>query len=93
MNKRTTTIILKSIPIISAILAILIVSGPFSGNAIDGLIGITFTLAGFGFVAFFIGRKMAKEDKLIRILGIGDLLSTFVIFFFCMMVFTSFLLA
>ena len=31
----------------------------------------------FGFVFFFIGRKLNKESKIVRILGIFDWLATF----------------
>ena len=33
-------------------------------------------IAFFGFVFFIIGRKLAKEEKVVRILGICDILAT-----------------
>ena len=37
---------------------------------------VVFVLAFLGFVAFFIGRKLAKEDKLVRVLGVFDWIAT-----------------
>jgi hypothetical protein len=40
------------------------------------VISITMMLAFFGFLFFILGHKFAKEDKLVRILGVLDLLAT-----------------
>ena len=93
MNKRMLTVIIKAIPVVSAILAILLVWMPFHNGMTDSFIGITFLLAGLGFVAFFIDRKSAKEDSLIRILGILDLISTFVIIAIYILVFFAIAMA
>ena len=37
---------------------------------------VVFVLAFLGFVAFFIGRKLAKGDKLVRVLGVFDWIAT-----------------
>ena len=36
----------------------------------------TMLLAFFGFVFFFVGRSMGKEDKTVKILGILDIFAT-----------------
>ena len=38
--------------------------------------GVTVVLGFLGFAFFFIGRRIAKEDRLVKILGILDILST-----------------
>jgi hypothetical protein len=40
---------------------------------------IVFIFAFFGFVAFFIGRKQASEDKTVKILGVLDWIATAII--------------
>ena len=76
MNKRTNIIIAELVPVVSAILAITLIMLPFDSSAIRGLIDIL-TLLGFsGFVFFFISRRLGKEDRTVKILGILDLLAT-----------------
>jgi len=41
--------------------------------------GVTVILALLGFAFFFAGRRLAKEDRLIKVLGILDILSTVLI--------------
>ena len=71
--------IVKLIPVISVIVSYLLILGPFHSDFARGLSGVTVILAFLGFVFFFIGRSLAKEDKLIKILGILDILSTLAI--------------
>jgi hypothetical protein len=74
--KKTIAIILEIIPVLSAVLSYtLVVFGPDSA-LIRTVIAVTFLLAFLGFVFFFVGRWLAKEDKAVRILGIFDWLST-----------------
>ena len=79
MNKKTIAIILEPIPVVSAVLTITLIVLPLSSAFIRKLITVTFVLALLGFVFFFIGRKLAGEDKAVRVLGILDLLSGVVI--------------
>ena len=73
LNKRTILTIVKLIPVVSAVLAyILILSSAQAGVLTTAAVLLAF----FGFVFFFIGRKEAKEDKTLKILGWLDLLST-----------------
>ena len=78
MNRKMIVTI-KLIPVISVILSYMLILGPFHSDFARGLSGVTVILAFLGFVFFFIGRSMAKEDKLIKILGILDILSTLAI--------------
>ena len=76
MDKKNIVITAKLIPVISVILSYMLILGPFHSDFARGLSGVTVILAFLGFVFFFIGRRLAKEDKLIKILGILDILST-----------------
>ena len=78
MNRKMIVTI-KLIPVISVILSYMLILGPFHSDFARGLSGVTVILAFLGFVFFFIGRSLAKEDKLIKILGILDILSTLAI--------------
>ena len=73
MEKKTILTIVKLIPVVSAVLAYILI---FSSAQAGMLTTIVVLLAFFGFVFFFIGRKAAKEDRTLKILGWLDLLST-----------------
>lgn len=73
MYRKTVLTILKLIPPASAVLAYILI---FSSTQAGALTSAAVLLAFFGFIFFFIGRKSAKEDKTLRILGWMDLLST-----------------
>ena len=79
MDRKTIVSIVKLIPVISVIVSYLLILGPFHSDFARGLSGVTVVLAFLGFAFFFIGRRLAKEDKLIKILGILDILSTLAI--------------
>lgn len=73
MDRRTILTIAKLIPVVSAVLAYILIFSSAQAGAITTAVTL---LAFFGFAFFFIGRKQAKEDKTLRILGWLDLLST-----------------
>ena len=75
MNKRTILILIKLIPVVSAALSFILI---FSNAQ---------AVAFLGFAFFFAGRKAAKEDKTLKILGILDILSTVSIIVFYAVVF------
>ncbi|MBQ4396455.1 MAG: hypothetical protein II828_02920 [Clostridia bacterium] len=74
--KKTIAILLEILPIVSAPLAYLLVISDYNSPLIRAVIGITFLIAFLGFVFFLIGRKLAKGDKVVRILGIIDCIAT-----------------
>ncbi len=74
--RKTIAILLEILPVISAPIAYLLVISDYNSPLIRAVIGITFLMAFLGFVFFLIGRKLAKEDKAVRILGIFDCLAT-----------------
>ena len=77
MNKKTIAIVLELIPVLSAIAAFVMIFSSYTPAQGSPEIGITMLLAFLGFVFFFVGRKLAKEDKAVRILSVLDLLATF----------------
>ena len=89
MNKKAIVIAAKSIPVVSAAVSCILIMSAFDSAPVRAVIGITFALAFLGFVFFFIGRKLAKESKAVRVLGILDLLSTaYVIGFYILAIFS-----
>ncbi len=73
MDRKTLLTIVRIIPPVSAVLAFILLFSPAQAG---GLTAAAVLLAFFGFVFFFVGRKSAKEDKTLRILGWLDLAST-----------------
>ncbi|WP_405373795.1 hypothetical protein [Pseudobutyrivibrio sp.] len=89
MNKKALAVALELIPIISAPLAIIFIYSSVDSQVIRSLIGV-FTLLGFfGFVFSFIGRRIAKEEKIVRILSILDILATVAIIIMYVLVFIA----
>ena len=88
MNKKTIAIIVESIPILSAVLSIIFLILP--GSSVNSRIMPIATLFAFlGFIFFFVGRKLKKEDKIVKILGIVDILATvYVIILYTIAVFS-----
>ena len=76
MNKKLIAIIAELIPVLSAIASVVLVASPFDTPVIRKIIAITFLLAFLGVAFFFLGRRLAKEDKAVRILGVMDCLAT-----------------
>ena len=76
MNKNTSLAIVKLIPVISVIVSYILILGPYSDAWVSKVTGVTVILSFLGFVFFFIGRKFAREDRMLKILGILDILST-----------------
>ena len=88
MNKKTVAIILETIPVISAALAIGLIVSSVESVILSRVIAIAMLLGFSGFLFFIIGRLMSK-DKAVLILGILDILATvgvvgfYVIAIFC----------
>ena len=85
MSKKTVAVIAEIIPLVSAVVSYTLTVSSFDSGLVRLVIAITFLLAFLGFVFFFVGRMLAKEDKTVRILGIFDWLATiFVIAFYAL---------
>ena len=76
MNRKTAAVLMEIIPILSAAVSFPLILSAYDSAMIRRVISITMLLAFLGFLFFMIGRKLAKEDRLVRVLGVLDLLST-----------------
>ena len=74
--KKIIAIILEIIPIVSAVISYPLLVSSLDSPVVRLIIAVTFLCAFFGFVFFFIGRMLAKNDKAVRILGVFDWLAT-----------------
>ena len=79
MTKRTKAIIIEFIPIISVISALLLLKRDTDSPFLRIITAVAFIFAFVGFLAFFIGRKLAGEDKTVKILGVLDWIATAII--------------
>ncbi len=76
MEKKTLAVILEMIPVISAPLSCILIFSDHVPKIGRKLIPYFLLLAFLGFVFFLIGRKLYKEDEMVRILGILDCIAT-----------------
>ena len=76
MNRKTVAIIIEIIPVLSAAASFMLIFSDHHSELVKQVILITMVLAFGGFLFFLAGRKIAREDKLVRILGVLDLLAT-----------------
>ena len=90
MNRKTAAILVEIIPILSAAVSFPLILSAYDSALIQRVISITMLLAFLGFLFFIIGRKLAKEDKLVRILGVLDLLATVCVVVFYILAIFSF---
>ncbi len=90
MNKKAIAIITEIIPIVSAPVFFLLVTSSYDATWIRRVISVTMLLAFLGFLFFFIGRKLAKGDRTVRILGILDWLATLAVIGFYVLAIFSF---
>lgn len=90
MSKRSIAVILESLPIASAILYYILFSLHADTGLIRVLLYITMIIAFLGFAFFFFGRKLAGEDKTVKVLGILDWAATLSIIGFYILAIISF---
>lgn len=90
MKKRTIVILLKCLPILASVISFICLKLPDDYTIVRVMIKITVIISFFGFIFFFIGKKMSKNDKLIKMLSIFDLLSTLYIIILYIIVIFSF---
>ena len=76
MKKRTTAIIIEIVPILSAISALVLLKRDTDSPFLRTATAVVFVLAFLGFAAFFVGHRLAKGDKLVRVLGVFDWMAT-----------------
>ena len=89
MSKKIIAIVLELIPVISAVESFYLFNTSKDSALIRRTLLISFLLALLGIVFFFVGRKMAGDDKAVRILGLVDLVaSIYVIAFYVLVIFS-----
>lgn len=82
MNKKKIAIITELVPLVSAAVSYgLIISGHDS-QMIRRVIAVTMLLAFLGFTFFFAGRKIDKESKTVKVLGVLDCLTPVLVVLF-----------
>ncbi len=77
VNKKKIAILLELVPIISAILSFVFIIIDYNSEITNMIITEATFTSFLGFVFFFIGRRLNKESKIVRILGIFDWFATF----------------
>ncbi len=88
MKKKILAIVLEAIPIVSAPLAFSLIRSSLDSSLVRGVICVAMALAFLGVAFFFIGRALAKKDKVVLILGILDIAATVsVIGFYILVIF------
>lgn len=90
MNKKTAAIILEILPILSAVVTFPLVLSSFDSALIRRVISITMLCAFLGFLFCIIGRKLAGKERVVRILGILDVLATICVVGFYILAILSF---
>ena len=89
MMKKTIAIILEVIPLFSAVISFMLIKLNNNSELLKYAIMITMSLAFFGFIFFFVGKKLNKTDKIVQILGILDWLATiYVIVLYTIVIFS-----
>ena len=76
MNRRNAALLLELIPVLSAVLFFVLIGASPDTDLARKLITAFMLPALLGFVFFLAGRKLAREDRAVRLLGILDLLAT-----------------
>ena len=89
MNKKIIAIITELIPIVSAVTSYTLIASNIDSVLVRKVISVTMILAFLGFAFFFIGRRLSKEDKAVRVLGVLDLLMPVLVIGFYVIAFMS----
>ena len=89
MIKKALAVTLELIPILAAAVYFVLFSLPVDSEVIRRILLVAVLLALPGFLIFFVGRKLAKGDRTVLILGILDWLATISIVGFYVIAFMS----
>ena len=89
MSRRTTAILIEAVPIVSLVICCVLMQLHKDSMSVRRIIAFTMLLALFGFVFFFPGRKLDREDRAVRILGILDWMTTIAVVIFYALVFIA----
>ena len=89
MNKKMIAVIAEIVPVVSAAAFFVLMYTDLGSQDTMVANTIAMALAVLGFVFFIAGRKLDREDKLARVLGIMDILATVSIVGFYVLAFFS----
>ena len=79
MSKKTIAIIVEAIPLVSIVVFLASVFSAYDSPVMRIVTLVTSVLAFLGFVFFFIGRMLARGERIVTILGILDWFATLII--------------
>ena len=80
MSRKTIAIIVEAIPLVSIVVFLASVFSSYDSPVMRIVTLVTSVLAFLGFVFFFIGRMLARGERIVTILGILDWFATLVTF-------------
>ena len=80
MSRKTIAIIVEAIPLVSIVVFLASVFSAYDSPVMRIVTLVTSALAFLGFVFFFIGRMLARGERIVTILGILDWFATLVTF-------------
>lgn len=79
MTKKSVAMFLEIVPIMSVIFSLIVIFGKFDSELLTKAATITTVLAFFGFGFFIVGMLLAGKEKIVKVLGALDILSTITI--------------
>ena len=80
MSRKTIAIIVEAIPLVSIVVFLASVFSAYDSPVMRIVTLVTSVLAFLGFVFFFVGRMLARGERIVTILGILDWFATLVTF-------------
>ena len=89
-NNKKLAVVLELIPLTAALITFILIKSQSHSELSRNVSAITMILAFSGFVFYLLGRKLAREEPAVRILGIFDLLSTAAVIGFYILAIFSF---
>lgn len=89
MNRKNIAIMVELVPLLSVVISFVLIILPYESEIVKSIIGITTLLSFFGFIFFFIGRSIDRNDKTAKVLGVLDWLATiYVIVLYIIVIFS-----
>ena len=90
MGKKIIAIVLELIPVVSAVVSFYLFTTSKDAALIRQTLLISFVIGLLGIAFFIVGRKLAGDDKAVRILGLLDLVASIYVIVFYVLAIISF---
>ena len=90
MNKKIIAIVLELIPVVSAVVSFYLFTTSKDSVLIRKTLLVSFVFSLLGIAFFIVGRKLAGDDKTVRILGLLDLVASISVIAFYILAIISF---